>query len=79
MGRDPDTPFEVDPLAATDFEMPHVKRAYAMAIESRPERRLARLQVKKAERDRRLSLATPVARDAALRYSKHQYSRPMEI
>jgi len=31
MGRDPDTPFEVDPLAATDFEMPDLKRAYATA------------------------------------------------
>jgi outer membrane protein len=57
MGRDPDTPFEVDPLAATDFEIPDLKRAYAMAIESRPEVRLARLQVKKAELDRRLKRA----------------------
>jgi outer membrane protein len=57
MGRDPDTPFEVDPLAATDFEMPDLKRAYAVAIESRPEVRLARLQVKKAELDRRLKRA----------------------
>ena len=54
MGRDPDTPFEVDPLAAADFEMPDLKQAYAMAIESRPEVRLAQLQVKKAELDRRL-------------------------
>jgi outer membrane protein TolC len=57
MGRDPDTPFEVDPLAATDFEMPDLKRAYATAIESRPEVRLARLQVKKAELDWRLKRA----------------------
>jgi outer membrane protein TolC len=57
MGRDPDTRFEVDPLAATDFEMPDLKRAYALAIESRPEIRLARLQVKKAELDRRLKRA----------------------
>lgn len=57
MGRHPDTPFEVDPLAPTDFEMPDLKRAYAMAIESRPEVRLARLQVKKAELDRRLKRA----------------------
>jgi outer membrane protein TolC len=57
MGRDPDAPFEVDPLAATDFEMPDLKRAYAVAIESRPEVRLARLQVKKAELDRRLKRA----------------------
>ena len=57
MGRDPDAPFEVDPLATTDFEMPDLKRAYAMAIESRPEVRLARLQVKKAELDRQLKRA----------------------
>jgi outer membrane protein TolC len=54
MGRDPDTPFEVDPLAATDFEMPDLKQVYATAIESRPEIRLAQLQAKKAELDRRL-------------------------
>ena len=46
MGRDPDTPFDVDPLTATDFEMPDLKQAYARAIESRPEIRLARLQEK---------------------------------
>jgi outer membrane protein len=57
MARDPDTPFEVDPLAATDFEMPDLKRAYATAIESRPEVRLARLQAKKAVLDRRLKSA----------------------
>jgi outer membrane protein TolC len=54
MGRDPDTPFEVDPLSATDFELPELKQAYARAIESRPEIRLAKLQVKKAELDRRI-------------------------
>jgi outer membrane protein len=57
MGRHSDTPFEVDPLAATDFEIPDLKQAYTMAIESRPEVRLARLQVKKAELDRRLKRA----------------------
>ena len=57
MGRDPDTPFDVDPLAATDFEMPDLKRAYARAIESRPEVRLARLQEKKAALDERLKSA----------------------
>ena len=57
MGRHPDTPFEVDPLTATDFEMPDLKEAYAKAIESRPEIRLARLQVKKAELDHRLKRA----------------------
>jgi outer membrane protein TolC len=57
MGRHPETPFEVDPLTATEFEMPDLKEAYAKAIESRPEIRLARLQVKKAELDHRLKRA----------------------
>lgn len=57
MGRDPDIPFEVDPLAATDFEIPDLQQAYATAIESRPELRIARLQVKKAELDRRAKRA----------------------
>jgi len=57
MGRDPDTPFDVDPLGATDFEMPELKQAYARAIESRPELRLARLQAKKAALDRELKSA----------------------
>ena len=57
MGRHPETPFEVDPLTATDFEMPDLKEAYAKEIESRPEIRLARLQVKKAELDHRLKRA----------------------
>ena len=57
MGRDPDTPFEVDPVAPIDFELPDLKRAYATAIESRPEVRLARLQAKKALLDRRLKSA----------------------
>jgi outer membrane protein TolC len=57
MGRDPDTPFEVDPLDATSFEVPDLKQAYAIAIESRPEVRLARLQAKKAALDRRLKSA----------------------
>jgi outer membrane protein TolC len=57
MGRDPDTPFEIDPLTAADFEMPDLKRAYATAIESRPEVRIVRLQEKKAELDWRLKRA----------------------
>ncbi|HTM47878.1 MAG TPA: TolC family protein [Bryobacteraceae bacterium] len=54
MGRDPDTAFEVDPLAAADFTMPELKEAYARALESRPEIRLARLQVRKAGLERRI-------------------------
>jgi outer membrane protein TolC len=57
MGRDSDTPFEVDPLSASDFELPGLKQAYARAIESRPEVRLARLQAEKATLDRRLKSA----------------------
>ncbi len=57
MGRGPDTEFEVDPLSATDFELPALEQALARAIESRPEIRLARLQARKAEIDRRLKNA----------------------
>src|SRR5689334_9440532 len=57
MGRHPETPFEVDPLTATDFEMPDLKEAYAKAIQSRPEIRLARFQMKKAELNHRLKRA----------------------
>ncbi len=57
MGRGPDTPFDVDPLSATDFEVPDLKQALARAIEARPEIRLARLQAKRAEIDRKLKNA----------------------
>jgi outer membrane protein TolC len=54
MGRDPETAFEVDRLSALDFELPELKHAYARALDSRPEIRLARLQVKKTILDRKL-------------------------
>jgi outer membrane protein TolC len=57
MGRDPDTPFEVDLLSAVGFELPPLSEARARAMESRPEIRLARLQVRKAELDRRIKNA----------------------
>jgi outer membrane protein TolC len=57
MGRDPDALFDIDPLRATDFEMPELKQAYAQAIESRPELRLSRLQAKKATLDREIKSA----------------------
>jgi outer membrane protein TolC len=57
MGRDPDTPFDVDPSTAVVFELPQLQEARARAIESRPEIRLARLQVRKAELDRRIKNA----------------------
>src|SRR4030095_4481620 len=57
MGREPDMDFEVDPLAATDFTMPTLEEAYAKALEARPEARLANLQVRKAELERRIKNA----------------------
>lgn len=57
MGRDPDTPFDVDLSSAVDFELPQLQDARARAIESRPEIRLAKLQVRKAELDRRIKNA----------------------
>jgi outer membrane protein len=57
MGRDPDTPFDVDLSSAVDFELPQLQEARARAIESRPEIRLAKLQVRKAELDRRIKNA----------------------
>jgi outer membrane protein len=57
MGRDPDTPFDVDPLSAVGFELPQLREACAKALESRPEIRLARLQVRKAELDSRIKNA----------------------
>jgi outer membrane protein TolC len=57
MGREPDMDFEVDPLAATDFTMPTLEEAYAKALETRPEARLANLQVRKAELERRIKNA----------------------
>src|SRR5262245_55362230 len=57
MGRDPDTPFDVDLTSKVDFELPQLQEARARAIELRPEIRLAKLQVRKAELDRRIKNA----------------------
>src|SRR5262245_35996638 len=57
MGRDPDTAFDVDLTSAVDFELPQLQDACAKAIDSRPEVRLARLQVRKTELDRRIKSA----------------------
>jgi outer membrane protein TolC len=57
MGRDVDTPFEVDPLSLSDLELPNLKEACAKAVEMRPEIRLAKLQVQKANLDRRIANA----------------------
>src|SRR5215470_8185825 len=53
MGRDVDTPFEVDPLTTASSDLPDLKEACARALEFRPEVRLARLQVQKATLARR--------------------------
>jgi outer membrane protein TolC len=57
IGRDVDTPFEVDPSSAADVEPLSLRDASAQALESRPEIRLARIQVRKAEVDRRIKSA----------------------
>lgn len=57
MGRDVDAPFEVDPASATEIELVALQEARAQALASRPEVRLARLQVRKADLDRRLKSA----------------------
>src|SRR5215467_11159424 len=57
MGRDVETPFEVDPLSAADSSLPDLKEACAKALESRPEIRLAKLQLEKATLARRIASA----------------------
>lgn len=57
MGRDVDTPFDVDPLTTASAELPDLKEACARALASRPEIRLARLQVRRATLTRRIANA----------------------
>jgi outer membrane protein TolC len=57
MGRDVDTPFDVDAASATNFELPQLQDAYAKATQLRPEIRLAKLQLRKAELDRKIKSA----------------------
>jgi outer membrane protein TolC len=57
MGRDVDAPFEVDPASVTNVTQVSLEEAYAAALESRPEIRLARLKVRKAELERRIKSA----------------------
>ena len=57
MGRDVETTFEVDPLSAADSSLPDLKEACAKALESRPEIRLAKLQLEKATLARRIASA----------------------
>src|SRR5262252_7869112 len=57
MGRDVDTPFDVDPLTTASAELPDLKEACARALASRPEIRLAKLQVRRATLTRRMANA----------------------
>ena len=57
MGRPVDTPFEIDPASIADTETISLQDAYAEALASRPEIRLARIQQRKAELERRLKSA----------------------
>jgi outer membrane protein TolC len=57
MGRDVDTPFDIDASGLAGEEMLSLEDAYTKALESRPEIRLSRLEVRKAELDRRIKSA----------------------
>jgi outer membrane protein TolC len=54
MGRDVDAPFQIDPSSADSIGLMPLHEAYAQALASRPEIRLAKLQTRKAELDRRI-------------------------
>ncbi|HMF93453.1 MAG TPA: TolC family protein [Vicinamibacterales bacterium] len=60
MGRDVDAPFDVDPASVTNVEQVSLSDACAMALESRPEIRSARLKVRKTELERRIKSAERV-------------------
>ena len=57
MGRSVDTPLEIDQTSIVDTEGVSLQDAYAEALASRPEIRLARIQQRKAELERRLKSA----------------------
>src|SRR5262249_21438671 len=57
MGRDVETPFDVDPASVTNVEPVSLAEAYAAALESRPELRSARLNLRKTELERRIKSA----------------------
>jgi outer membrane protein TolC len=57
MGRDVDTPFDEDPLSVANADLVDLKEACAKAMELRPEIRLAKLQVQKANLARRIANA----------------------
>jgi len=57
MGRAVDTPLEIDPASIVDAEDVSLQDAYAEALAARPEIRLAKIQQRKAELERRLKSA----------------------
>jgi outer membrane protein len=57
MGRAVDTPIEIDPSSIIDAEEESLREAYAEALASRPEIRLAKIQQRKALLERRLKNA----------------------
>jgi len=57
MGRDVDAPFDVDPASVSEIQQVSLDEAYAMALESRPEMRSARLNLRKTELERRIKSA----------------------
>jgi outer membrane protein TolC len=57
MGRPVDTPLEIDPASIANTEGISLQDAYAEALASRPEIRLAKIQQRKAELERRLTSA----------------------
>jgi outer membrane protein len=57
MGRPLDTTFEIDPASIADTDRTSLQDAYAEALAARPEIRLAKMQQRKAELERRLKSA----------------------
>jgi len=57
MGRDVNTPFEVDPLSVIEAEAPDLAEACARALASRPEILLARLKVQQTTLGRKIANA----------------------
>ena len=57
MGRDVDARFDVDPASIVSLEPVLLDEAFAMALESRPEIRSARLNVRKTALERRIKSA----------------------
>src|SRR5262245_3809924 len=57
LGREVDTPFDVEPSSAATVDLPPLQDAYAEALASRPEIHLAKVQQEKAGLERRIKSA----------------------